>query len=160
MTRPAWQRLLARSIAEWFGTGQSPVAPGTVGSLGALPLFWFMARLDALSYWTFTALLGVLGVWAAGARAEELGAEDPSSVVIDEVLGVLLALGLVRWHSWPYWAVAWVVFRILDVAKPWLIDRAQELRPPGVGIMADDVLAGLAAGALTALLAHFGLLGP
>jgi len=154
MTRPAWQRLPARLIAEWFGTGQSPIAPGTVGSLGTLPLFWLMSGLDALSYWTLTILMIPLGIWAAGVRADELGDDDPSSVVIDEVVGVLLALGLVRGASLPYWALAWILFRVLDVLKPGVIDRAQSLRPAGVGILADDVLAGLSAGGLAALAAH------
>lgn len=157
MTRPAWQRAIARLIAEWFGTGQSPLAPGTAGSLGTLPLFWLMARLEAGLYWGLTVLIILLGVWAAGVRAEELGDEDPSSVVIDEVVGVLLALGLVRSYAWPYWALAWVLFRVLDIKKPWIIDRAQELEPAGVGIMADDVLAGLTAGGLAALTAAAGL---
>lgn len=159
MTRSAWQRWPARLIAEWFGTGLSPLAPGTVGSFATLPLFWVMARLAAPQYWVLTALLTAVGVWAAEVRADELGAEDPSSVVIDEVVGVLLALGTVRFEPWPYWAVAFVLFRLLDITKPWIIDRAQNLTPNGLGIMADDVLAGLGAGALTAGAASFDLLG-
>jgi len=149
MSRPGWQRFVGRLVAEWFGTGLSPIAPGTVGSLGALPLFWILSQQGAALYWTGTMLLGLLGVWAAGVRAEELGVEDPSSVVIDEVVGVLLALGLVASASWHYWVLSWLLFRLLDIWKPGLIDRAQSLRPTGVGIMADDVLAGLVAGGLS-----------
>jgi len=156
MKHAPWQRLLARLIAEWFGTGSSPVAPGTVGSLGTLPLFWLMKDLDAWLYWALTALLALLGVWAAGVRSEELSDEDPSSVVIDEVIGVLLALGMVRGESWQYWILAWVLFRLLDIVKPGLIDRAQSLRPAGVGIMADDVLAGVLAGGIATVATLFG----
>jgi phosphatidylglycerophosphatase A len=97
----------------------------------------------------------MLGVWASERCSEILADHDPGSVVIDEVAGVLIALGLVRFA--PLWvlAAAWVCFRVLDITKPSLIDKAQQLRPAGVGIMADDVLAGLAAGALTSLAAPF-----
>lgn len=147
-SEPPSVKLFARLIAEWFGTGMAPVAPGTMGSLGALPLFWLLSRQAAWVYWGATALLIVVGTWAAQVRSTELGVEDPSSVVIDEVVGVLLALGLVQSESWPFWALAWLLFRVFDITKPWLIDRAQSLHPEGVGIMADDVLAGIVAGAV------------
>jgi phosphatidylglycerophosphatase A len=147
--------LLARLIGQWFGTGLSPVAPGTVGSLGALPLFFLLRHTPWAVYWSTTLLVTMLGVWAAERCAELLGDDDPGSVVIDEVAGVLIALGFVRYA--PLWvlAAAWLCFRVLDITKPSLIDKAQELRPAGVGIMVDDVLAGLAAGALTSLAAPF-----
>lgn len=145
----------AQLIGQWFGTGLSPVAPGTVGSLGALPLFFVLRQLPWAAYWGVTLLVVLLGVWAAERCTTLLGDDDPGSVVIDEVAGVLIALGFVQ-HA-PYWilAAAWLLFRLFDITKPSLIDKAQELRPAGVGIMADDVLAGLAAGALTDLAAPF-----
>jgi phosphatidylglycerophosphatase A len=141
---------LARLIGQWFGTGLSPVAPGTVGSLGALPLFYLLRELPVAGYWAATALLTLVGVWAAERCATLLGNEDPGSVVIDEVAGVLIALGCVRHEGMWNLADAWVLFRVLDIVKPWLIDKAQRLRPAGVGIMADDVLAGIVAGGLAA----------
>ena len=80
--------------------------------------------------------------------AEILNDKDPSSVVIDEVAGVMIAMGCVS-HS-PLWVIAlsWGIFRLLDIFKPWLIDRAQYLKPSGLGIMADDLLAGAVAGGL------------
>jgi phosphatidylglycerophosphatase A len=146
---------LARLIGQWFGTGLSPVAPGTVGSLGAVPLFLLLRELPLAAYWSATAALTLLGVWAAERCAKLLGDDDPGSVVIDEVVGVLIALGLVRHEGMWNVADAWVLFRVLDIVKPWLIDKAQRLRPAGVGIMADDVLAGLVAGALAAAIAPF-----
>jgi len=143
----------ARLIGQWFGTGLSPVAPGTVGSLGALPLFFLLRELPLVAYWATTALVTLLGVWAAERCAKLLGDEDPGSVVIDEVAGVLIALGCVQHQALWLLAGAWLAFRVLDIVKPWLIDRVQSLRPPGVGIMADDVLAGLGAGGLAALIA-------
>jgi phosphatidylglycerophosphatase A len=137
--------MLARLIATWFGCGRSPIAPGTVGTLGTLPLCYGLHRLGPVAYWAATALLTALGVWASGRTADELGDKDPSSVVIDEVSGTLIAVGLAA--AGGLWAVvlAIVLFRAFDILKPGPIDSVQAL-PKGFGIMADDVLAGLAAG--------------
>lgn len=141
---------LARWLATWFGCGASPVAPGTVGSFGTLPLFWVLDHAGTLTYWLATLALTFVGVWASERTARALGDDDPSSVVIDEVVGTLLALGI----AGPGFAAriaAFVMFRVLDIMKPGPIDRVQYLRPAGVGIMADDVLAGMLAGVLVRL---------
>src|SRR5689334_8839947 len=110
--------LPARLLATWFGCGLSPVAPGTVGSLGAVPLHFGLAMLGPVPHVAAIVGLTALGTWAGfGVR--------------------LLALGL---------------FRVFDITKPGPIDSVQRLEPAGVGIMADDLLAGVAAGA-TAYLA-------
>lgn len=148
-------------LGQWFFTGRSPVAPGTAGSLGTLPLFWLCRSLPNWAYWGVTAALTLGGIAISTRCAVLLNDEDPPSVVIDEVAGVMIALGWVA--DGPLWQglVAWVLFRILDIAKPWFIHDAQELRPSGLGIMADDVLAGLIAGASAAslppLAQHLGL---
>ena len=137
-------------LATWFGCGLSPLAPGTVGSLGTLPLFWLLSHASAPVYWLVTlALIGV-GVWASEQTARALGDDDPGAVVIDEVVGTLLALGIAGPGLVAHIA-AFVAFRFFDIKKPGPIDRVQYLRPAGVGIMADDVLAGVAAGVLVRL---------
>lgn len=140
---------MALLIGQWFFTGRAPVGPGTVGSAGALPLFFLMRSLSVPIYWALTVGISLLGIAVSERCAKILGEKDPSSVVIDEVAGVLIALGVVR-HG-PLWVLglAWVLFRALDIAKPWVIDRVQYLSPPGLGIMADDLLAGLVAGLLS-----------
>jgi phosphatidylglycerophosphatase A len=143
--------LPVRCIATWFGCGYSPVAPGTVGSLGTLPLCWLLGRLGAGPYAVATLLLTLLGIWAGDRMAQALGDEDPSAVVIDEVVGTLLAVGIAGRGGVIVPLLAFAAFRFFDIKKPWLIDRVQELRPPGLGIMADDVLAGIAAGGLVRL---------
>lgn len=134
-------------LGHWFGCGLSPVAPGTVGSLGALPLVYVLWP-SSIGYAAVTLLVCGLGVWSAQRSADILAEKDPQSVVIDEVAGVLLAGSLVL--DAPLWALAlaWLGFRLLDIFKPGAIDRCQHLRPAGVGIMADDILAGLSAGIL------------
>jgi phosphatidylglycerophosphatase A len=94
----------------------------------------------------------VLGVWAAQRVAEASGDDDPSSVVIDEVAGTLIALGLAAPAGVAAQVAAFIAFRVLDIAKPGVIDDVQNWRPAGVGIMADDVLAGLGAGLFARLL--------
>lgn len=139
----------ARLLATWFGCGYSKVAPGTVGTLGALPFAYFLHTLGPLPYWLGTALVTLGGVWASTRVAEELGVEDPQSVVIDEVSGVMIALGLASGltfrENYILFAVAVLAFRLFDIWKPGPIDSIQSL-PKGWGIMADDVLAGVAAG--------------
>jgi phosphatidylglycerophosphatase A len=137
--------LFARLIATWFGCGRSPVAPGTVGTIGTLPLCYGLFQLGPIAYWSTTVALTVLGVWASTRTAAELGDEDPACVVIDEVSGTLIAVGLGALGGlWPA-ALSVVLFRLFDIWKPGPIDSVQSL-PKGYGIMADDVLAGLAAG--------------
>jgi phosphatidylglycerophosphatase A len=92
--------------------------------------------------------LSVAGVWASNEVAKAEGIEDPQKVVIDEVCGTLIAMGMVSSGGVGIRILALALFRVLDITKPGPIDSVQRLEPPGVGIMADDLLAGVAAGAM------------
>src|SRR5262245_30126716 len=127
-------------LATWFGCGLSKVAPGTVGSIGALPLHFALCRLPPLAHAGVVLALAVAGTWAAGRVAATLGEKDPQRVVIDEVAGVLIALGAVREAGLVFAALGFAVFRLLDITKPGPIARAERLPPVGFGIMADDLL--------------------
>ena len=140
--------LPARLLATWFGCGLSPKAPGTVGSIGAVPLHVALAMLGPLPHAAAIVALTAAGTWAANAVARAEGIEDPQKVVVDEVAGTLIAMGMVSGSGWGIRLLALALFRVLDITKPGPIDTVQRLEPPGVGIMADDVLAGLAAGAM------------
>ncbi len=132
---------LARLVATAFGSGHSPFAPGTVGSAVALLLFWPLARLGWT--WQLAASLGVLavGTWAASRVAALVGRKDPGLVVVDEVVGQWITLlGLP--FTVPVVLGGFVLFRIMDIVKPWPA-RALERLPSGWGIMADDVAAGV-----------------
>ena len=146
------KQLAARGLATWLGCGKSPVAPGTVGTLGALPLYWALKRLSPPAYFAATAAVTAIGIWAANHEAKRLNDEDPSSVVIDEVAGVLLALGFVRGRSLRAEALAVALFRLFDIWKPGPIRTAERAQPPGLGIMADDIAAGAVAGLLARVL--------
>jgi phosphatidylglycerophosphatase A len=147
---------LARLLATWFGCGFSKVAPGTVGTVGALPLVYFLHTLGIVPYWCGTLVVTAVGVWASSRTAVELGVEDPQIVVIDEVSGVMIAIGigsgLAFRGSVVVAAVAALLFRVFDIWKPGPIDSVQSW-PQGFGIMADDVLAGVAAGMIANALA-------
>lgn len=117
-----------------------------MGSLGALPLHWVLSRLAPVPHAVIVAAVTAAGVWAAGRRAEVLCEKDPQSIVVDEVAGTLIALGLVRHQSLAVQLAALVLFRVFDITKPGPIDSAQHAKPIGLGIMADDILAGVAAG--------------
>jgi phosphatidylglycerophosphatase A len=140
--------LPARLLATWFGCGLSPKAPGTVGSIGAVPLHLALAALGPLPHAAAIAALSVVGIWASNEVAKAEGIEDPQKVVIDEVCGTLIAMGMVSSGGIGIRLLALALFRVLDITKPGPIDSVQRLEPPGVGIMADDLLAGVAAGAM------------
>ncbi len=136
----------ATRLGTWFGCGLSPMAPGTVGSIGAVPLHFLLRGLSPLGHAAVVALITGVGLWASEREAQRLGVEDPQSVVIDEVVGTLIAMGMVRNRSIGTQLLALALFRVLDIAKPGPVDSVQHAKPPGVGIMADDVLAGILAG--------------
>lgn len=92
--------------------------------------------------------LSALGTWASNEVAKAEGIEDPQTIVIDEVCGTLIAMGMVAGSSIGVRLLALALFRVFDITKPGPIDSAQRLQPAGVGVMADDILAGLLAGVM------------
>ncbi len=129
-------------IATWVGVGRLPVAPGTWGSAATLPLAWLVASWLG-PIWLFAAAAAVFAVgwWAGGIHARSIGAEDPGEIVVDEVAGQLVALAVVPLDL-VYYAAAFVLFRIADIWKPWPVSLAERRLGGGLGIMADDVVAG------------------
>jgi phosphatidylglycerophosphatase A len=107
-------------LAAWGPCGFSPLAPGTVGTLGAVPLAWALSRLGWPVYLGATALLLALGVGAAGRAGRHWGVVDASPIVIDEVVGYLLTLALVPFSAGTALS-GFVLFRIFDILKPWPI---------------------------------------
>ena len=131
----------ARLLATWFGCGRSPVAPGTVGTLGALPLHLALRALGPIPYAVAVAAITAAGTWAAQREAERLGEDDPQSVVVDEVAGVLLALLIARGTGLKGELLAIALFRLFDIWKPFPIGWLDARVKGGVGVMLDDVLA-------------------
>lgn len=145
---PRW----ARIIATWFGAGDLPGAPGTWGSLAALPFALFIVFLGGQYLLAACVLIAfVAGVWASGKLANFHRLEDPQRVVIDEVAGQWLAILPIA-LDWRYYLVAFLLFRFLDITKPWPLKNLEKM-PGGLGIMADDIGAGVYAGILTWIIA-------
>jgi len=126
--------------ATFFYLGKLPFAPGSWGSLGALILWIFLPLSFSLQLMVIIILFSV-GVIASKKTAESMNDHDPSEVVIDEAVGMWIALFMLP-HSIAIYSMAFILFRIFDIFKPSFIYRVQNL-PGGWGIMMDDVLAGI-----------------
>ena len=134
---------IARLIWTWFGFGLLPKAPGTWGSLAALPFAWFICSYGGYQILLLaTAVIFAVGVWMSGIAAAESGAEDPGEVVIDEVAGQWLTLVVVP-PDFLLYAAGFVLFRVFDIWKPWPVSWVDRKLKGGLGIMADDILAGV-----------------
>ena len=139
-------------IATGAGSGYLPKAPGTWGTLVGLLLWWPLAGLSLTAYLATVAVLFIVGVASAGAAEKILDRGDPGVVVIDEIVGVLIALAAVPLH--PAAALAgFALFRLFDIAKPFPVGWLDRHLHGGLGIMLDDVAAGLYA----LLVLHLGL---
>ena len=133
----------AMVLATWFGSGLIKLAPGTCGSLAALPFAWLLYdNWCAPGLAAATILMFLIGIWASHTHAQQLPDEDPSEIVIDEVTGMWLTL-LVVPPDVVYYAIGFVFFRIADIWKPWPVLWADRAIKGGVGIMLDDIFAGV-----------------
>lgn len=138
-------------VATFLGLGYSPIAPGTVGSVGAffLVFFWFPGTEVMQAIWALAAI--ALGFLSCGVAVTHSGKKDPSEVVIDEVAGVFITfLWLPQRSLWVLMA-GLILFRIFDIWKPWLVGKADQLKGV-VGIMLDDIIAGIFANLLLQIL--------
>lgn len=130
-------------IATVFWSGLLRPAPGTWGSLAALPFGYLLFQMGGTTLLLVGLIVSVvIGIWASGAYATALGQGDPSSVVIDELSGLWLAL-LGCSFSLPEIVVAFAAFRVFDILKPWPVGWADREVKGGVGIVADDLIAGV-----------------
>ncbi len=128
-------------LSTWFGAGLFPVAPGTFGSLVAVPLVLVLHYLGVWCGAFFLAILTGAALWASDRTRRLLGQDDPKEVVIDEVAGFLLTM-LFLPCSWLALCLGFFLFRFFDILKPYPIRHAERLRG-GFGIVLDDLLAGL-----------------
>ena len=157
-----------------FGVGYLPIMPGTYGSAVGVLIYLLVGWLlsvaaiftfgvdgqitDAFRAWaavviaTLFVAFCLLGIWAAGRSTELLGNSDPSQAVVDEVIGQILVFFFIPFtFSWPLILAGFLLFRIFDIWKPYPIDSLQNL-PGGIGVCADDILAGVYAGICLAII--------
>jgi phosphatidylglycerophosphatase A len=127
-------------LAFGFGSGLSPFAPGTAGTLAAIPFAIGLMLLPTAAYWVILLLLLLAGVRLCDITASRLGQHDPGSIVWDEMVGYWLAIAFIPLH-WAWLAAAFVAFRVFDIFKPWPIRWAEKRFGGGAGIMFDDIVA-------------------
>ncbi|HWA30540.1 MAG TPA: phosphatidylglycerophosphatase A [Rhizomicrobium sp.] len=148
----------ANAIATVFGIGFVRPAPGTAASVVALPVAWLIAAFLG-RWWLVLAAIAVLavGAWACEIYARSKGDPDPSECVIDEVAGQWIICAFAPVSILAY-VVAFILFRLFDILKPWPINIVEKEVPGGLGIMADDVVAALMGAIILIVLTQLGLL--
>lgn len=135
-----------------FGSGLAPFAPGTFGTLAAIPIYLLMQDLSLLTYLAITVIFFVLGITICQKSADWIGMDDPSAVVWDEIVGYLVTM-IAAPAGWQWILIGFVLFRIFDIIKPWPIRWFDKNLHGGLGIMVDDVIAGFFATILLQVLA-------
>ena len=140
-------------IAMGFGAGLMPVAPGTFGTLIAVPLYLLLSELIWWQYALSVLLCLVLGIWVCQRTATALGVHDHQSIVWDEVVGYLVTMLAAPKH-WVWILIGFGLFRLFDIIKPWPIRWLDQHVHGGLGIMLDDVAAGLLAALLISLVQY------
>lgn len=141
-------------LALGFGSGLSPIMPGTMGTLAAIPLYWLIQGLSPVWYLLILLLGFIAGIWICNAATRAIGRHDHGAIVWDEIIGfgitMFAAPAGVGWI-----VVGFVLFRFFDIIKPWPISWFDRRVHGGFGIMLDDVIAGLFALACLQLLALY-----
>lgn len=140
---PSWRFLRshpAHFLAFGFGAGLAPRAPGTWGTLVGLALYWPLAQLPPLVYWLLLTILLLFGVAICGKTGAALGVHDHGGIVWDEIVAILMVLPFAPSAWWGY-GLAFVLFRLFDIWKPFPIGWLDARVPGGLGVMLDDVLA-------------------
>ena len=133
-------------LAFGFGTGCSPKAPGTMGTLLAVGIYMPLSLLSSAAYLGVLGMVILGGIWLCGSAARDLGVHDHPGIVWDEIAGFLLTM-VAAPSGWYWVAIGFLLFRLFDIWKPWPIRWLDREIGGGLGIMLDDIVAGLFAAA-------------
>ncbi|WP_428605885.1 phosphatidylglycerophosphatase A family protein [Sedimenticola sp.] len=150
--RPNWRNPI-HLLAFGLGSGAAPKAPGTFGTLAAVPLYLLLQPLANLPYLALLVLLFLLGIWLCGRTSRDLGVHDHGGIVWDEWVGFLITMWMAP-QGWQWLLAGFCVFRFFDILKPWPIGLLDRKVSGGLGIMLDDVLAGVYGFVLIQLAVH------
>lgn len=137
-----------------FGSGAVPVAPGTFGTLMAVPLYLLLPAMSWPVYLVFLLLTFAFGVWLCGKTVHDIGVHDHGGIVWDEFVGYWITMFLAP-AGWLWIVVGFVLFRLFDILKPWPISWLDRHVEGGLGVMVDDVLAGVMACLCLQVAAYF-----
>jgi phosphatidylglycerophosphatase A len=132
----------AAFLAFGFGSGLSPVAPGTMGTLAAIPFALLLKMLPITWFWLVLVFLFALGIYLCGITGKRLGQHDPGGIVWDEMVAYWLTVAFLP-VTWEWFLAAFVLFRVFDIVKPWPIRWVERQFDGGLGIMLDDIVAAL-----------------
>lgn len=132
-------------LATGFGSGLAKYAPGTFGTLAAIPFYLCFVYLPQYWFWAFTALVTLVGPKICQVVTDDIGEHDHKAIVWDEFAGFFITMCFVPF-SWLNVVLGFVLFRFFDIIKPWPISIADKKVHGGLGIMLDDVIAGVFAG--------------
>lgn len=141
--QPSWALLFSHPLhclSFGLGTGLSPKAPGTVGTLLGFPLYWLLMHLPLTQQWLSLAVLFLLGIWCCEVTGRALGVSDHGAIVWDEVVAMAAVLVTVPF-TWAWGLAAFASFRLFDIWKPFPIGWVDQRVKGGFGVMLDDVLA-------------------
>ncbi|MCK5725523.1 MAG: phosphatidylglycerophosphatase A [Thiotrichaceae bacterium] len=127
-------------LAFGFGTGLSPIAPGTVGTLAAIPIYLLIQPLPLIAYLLICLVVSLFGIWLCGRSQDELNLHDPGGIVWDEIAGYLITMILAP-PGWLWIVLGFIFFRIFDIWKPWPIRWIDSKVEGGLGVMLDDIIA-------------------
>ncbi|MDO6426520.1 phosphatidylglycerophosphatase A [Thalassotalea sp. 1_MG-2023] len=131
-------------LALGFGSGLIPKAPGTFGTLAAIPVFLLLAPLPTMTYLAVVAVMALFGIYICSHAAKAAKVHDHPAIVWDEIVGYLITMALIP-VSWKSIIVGFLLFRLFDIIKPWPISLLDKHCHGGFGIMIDDIAAGLVA---------------
>jgi len=129
-------------LAFGFGSGLSPFAPGTMGTLVAIPFIFALKSLGTPGFWIVLLLAFLLGIWLCDRVSRKLGVHDHGGIVWDEMVGYWLSMAFVP-LQWQWLLAAFALFRFFDIVKPWPIRQLDRKVSGGFGIMIDDIVAAL-----------------
>lgn len=144
--RSVWRNPI-HFLAFGFGSGAMPYAPGTFGTLIAVPIYWLMQPLSLWWYLAVVLAVCIIGVWLCDVTSRDLGVHDHAGIVWDEIAGYLITM-IAAPAGWQWWVAGFILFRFFDIIKPWPIGWVDRRVQGGLGIMLDDILAAVFAWAV------------
>ncbi len=155
---PAVRKVALRTpagfVAFGFGSGLSRYAPGTIGTVAAIPFAFLLKSLPMGWFWLLLTTFFLAGIHLCDIASRRLGQHDPGGIVWDEMVAYWLTVAFIP-VSWAWWLAAFFLFRFFDILKPWPIRQVEKRFGGGLGIMLDDIVAAVYAMAILAVSARF-----